>query len=134
MEHDDETPCAEAVLTELRERAVRMARDAIAAQDGQTFGVVTRVARQLGIDPESLRNWLHQAEIDAGGRPGTSTRRCPAHRRPRRGEPRAASGQRRLRIWFSFSIDADPETVPFASITRAAVRQEHDGMDVLNRD
>jgi len=32
-----------------RERAVRMARDAIAEQGGQTFGVVTRVARQLGV-------------------------------------------------------------------------------------
>lgn len=34
---------------ELRERAVRMERDAIAEQGGQTFGVVTRVARQLGV-------------------------------------------------------------------------------------
>jgi alkanesulfonate monooxygenase SsuD/methylene tetrahydromethanopterin reductase-like flavin-dependent oxidoreductase (luciferase family) len=50
-----------------------MARDAIAEQGGQTFGVVTRVAPQLGVDTESLRNWLKQAEIDAGGRPGTST-------------------------------------------------------------
>jgi transposase len=41
---------------ELRERAVRLARDAIAEQGGQTFGVVTRVARQLGVGTESLRN------------------------------------------------------------------------------
>ena len=58
---------------ELRERAVRMARDAIAAQGGQSFGVVTRVARQLGVGAESLRGWLKQAEIDSGGRPGTSS-------------------------------------------------------------
>ena len=43
-----------------------MARDTIAAQGGQTFGVVTRVARQLGVGPESLRTWLRQAEIDSG--------------------------------------------------------------------
>ena|SRR5579864_314906 len=58
---------------ELRERAVKMARDAIAEQGGQSFGVVTRVAKQLGVGVESLRGWLKQAEIDAGSRPGTST-------------------------------------------------------------
>ncbi len=58
---------------ELRERAVRMAQDAIAKQDGQTFGVVTRVARQLGVGTESLRNWLRQAQIDSGHQAGTSS-------------------------------------------------------------
>lgn len=58
---------------ELRERAVRMAQDLIAEQGGQRFGVVTRVARELGIGTESLRNWLHQADIDDGRRPGTSS-------------------------------------------------------------
>jgi len=58
---------------ELRERAVKMARDAIAEQGGQSFGVVTQVAKQLGVGVESLRGWLKQAEIDAGSRPGTST-------------------------------------------------------------
>lgn len=57
---------------ELRERAVRMARDAIAEQGGQSFGVVPRVAKQLGVGVESLRGWLKQADIDAGVRPGTS--------------------------------------------------------------
>jgi transposase len=58
---------------ELRERAVRMAQGLIDAQGGQGFGVVTRVARELGIGTESLRGWLKQAEIDAGRRQGTST-------------------------------------------------------------
>ena len=57
---------------ELRERAVRMVREAI-AEGGESFGVVTRVARQLGIGPESLRNWVKQAEIDGGQRPGVTT-------------------------------------------------------------
>ncbi len=43
------------------------------AQSGESFGVITRVARQLGIGSESLRNWVKQAEIDGGQRPGTST-------------------------------------------------------------
>ena len=50
-----------------------MARDAIAEQGGQSFGVVPRIAKQLGVGGESLRSWLKQAEIDAGSRPGTST-------------------------------------------------------------
>jgi transposase len=58
---------------ELRERAVRMARDAIAEQGGQSFGVVPRIAKQLGVGVESLRGWLKQADIDAGVRPGTSS-------------------------------------------------------------
>jgi transposase len=57
---------------ELRERAVRMVREAI-AEGGESFGVVTRVARQLGIGPESLRNWVKQAEIDGGQRPGVTS-------------------------------------------------------------
>jgi putative transposase len=58
---------------ELRERAVRMAQELIDEQGGQRFGVVTRVARELGVGTESLRGWLKQAEIDAGRRQGTST-------------------------------------------------------------
>jgi transposase len=68
-----EHPAQRRYPPELRERAVRMAQDAIAKQGGQSFGVVTRVARQLGVGTESLRSWLKQAEIDSGSRPGTST-------------------------------------------------------------
>ncbi|WP_436758932.1 IS3 family transposase [Streptosporangium sp. V21-05] len=57
---------------ESKERAVRMVQEAT-AQSGESFGVITRVARQLGIGSESLRNWVKQAEIDGGQRPGTST-------------------------------------------------------------
>jgi transposase len=56
----------------MRERAVRMVREAI-AESGERVGAVTRVARQLGIGPESLRNWVKQADIDNGKRPGVTT-------------------------------------------------------------
>jgi transposase len=57
---------------ELRERAVRMVQQAI-EESGERFGVITRVARQLGIGTKSLRSWVGQAEVDGGHRPGTST-------------------------------------------------------------
>ncbi|MDQ6876321.1 MAG: transposase [Candidatus Dormibacteraeota bacterium] len=58
---------------ELRERAVRMYREAVTEQGGERYGVVTRVARHLGIGAESLRTWIHQAEVDGGQRPGVPT-------------------------------------------------------------
>ena len=57
---------------ELRERGVRMVQESFDRGD-QRFGAVTRIARQLGIGPESLRKWVVQAEIDRGQRPGTSS-------------------------------------------------------------
>ncbi|MEJ5946561.1 transposase [Pseudokineococcus basanitobsidens] len=57
---------------ELRERAVRLAVDA--RKDPATRpGALARVAGQLGINPETLRNWVTQAEIDGRTRPGTTT-------------------------------------------------------------
>ncbi|KTR39200.1 transposase [Curtobacterium oceanosedimentum] len=57
---------------ELRERAVRLAVEA--RRDPITrAGALRRIGEQLGIDPETLRNWVHQAEIDAGDRPGVTT-------------------------------------------------------------
>jgi len=56
----------------MRERAVRMVHEAI-AESGERVGAVTRVAKQLGVGAESLRNWVKQAEIDSGKRPGVTT-------------------------------------------------------------
>jgi transposase len=44
-----------------------------AAERGERFGAVTRVARQLGIGSESLRQWVRQAEVDRGERGGLTT-------------------------------------------------------------
>jgi putative transposase len=57
---------------ELRERAVRMVL-ATMEQTGERVGVITRIARQLGIGSESLRGWVRQAEVDGGQRPGVTT-------------------------------------------------------------
>ncbi|MFE6848652.1 transposase [Streptomyces sp. NPDC057686] len=47
---------------ELRERAVRMYRTA------EPKPVIRRMAEELGVHHEALRNWIRQAEADAGER------------------------------------------------------------------
>jgi len=57
---------------ELRERAIRMAVGA--RRDPATRpGAVRRVGERLGINPETLRGWVNQAEIAVGDRPGATT-------------------------------------------------------------
>ncbi len=57
---------------ELRERATRMAVE-LRRDPATRSGAIARVAGQLGMHPETLRNWVRQAEIDGGNRPGTTT-------------------------------------------------------------
>ena len=57
---------------ELRERAIRMAVD-LRRDPATRSGALKRVGDQLGINSETLRNWVQQAEIDEGHRPGVTT-------------------------------------------------------------
>ena len=47
---------------ELRERAVRLYRES------DPKPVIRRLAEQLNVHPEALRNWIRQAEADRGER------------------------------------------------------------------
>jgi transposase len=50
---------------EFRARAVELARSSDLSP--------SQVARDLGIDPDTIRRWLRQADIDAGHRQGATT-------------------------------------------------------------
>jgi transposase len=89
-----------------------MVHEQIAEQGGERFRVITRIARQLGIGTESLRNWVNQAEIDGGQRPGVTTeerRRIAELEREVRELRRANEILKAASIFFAF---LSPSPVP----------------------
>ena len=52
---------------ELRERAVAMVFE-LRAETGNARGSIARVGHRLGINTETLRNWVQKAEVDSGQR------------------------------------------------------------------
>ena len=53
-------------------QAVRLVRQ-MRAERGMDHGCIERVAKQLGYGTESVRNWVRQADVDGGVKPGTTT-------------------------------------------------------------
>jgi transposase len=60
---------------EVRARAVRLVRDLV-DEDGEGLSVNAasrRVGEQLGINTDTLRNWVKQARVEEGEAPGVNT-------------------------------------------------------------
>jgi transposase len=57
---------------EVRERAVRLVLD-IAEEAGGVSGACRRIGAELGINADTLRGWVKQAQIDNGTRRGATT-------------------------------------------------------------
>ncbi len=59
---------------ELRERAQRLVAEAREQEPGLSMNAaVLRIGPRLGVNPDTLRGWVKQADIDTGKRPGTSS-------------------------------------------------------------
>ncbi len=69
---DGVMPEAKRYPGQLRDRAVRMVLE-VRERPGQEKGAVARVAAPLGVGRETLRNWVRQAGVGSGERPGTTT-------------------------------------------------------------
>ena len=57
---------------EVRERTVRLLLDRRRDYPSQ-WAAITSIAAKCGMTAETLRTWVHQAEVDSGGRPGLTT-------------------------------------------------------------
>ena len=62
-------PAPKKYSDELKQRAVRMVFQ-IQRESGKDKGAIAGVADKLGINRETLRNWVRQSQVDAGARPG----------------------------------------------------------------
>ena len=57
---------------EMRERAIRLVFD-IEQEAGSITAACRRIGEELGINSDTLRGWVKQAQVDSGKRPGTTS-------------------------------------------------------------
>lgn len=83
----------------------------IRRETGESHGVVTRVARELGVGAESLRQWVNRAEIDAGARPGVTSEEAAEIKRLKRENAelrRANDILKAVSVFFATELDGRP--------------------------
>ncbi|SFD05468.1 transposase [Nocardioides terrae] len=68
---------------EMRERAVRMVAEVRPEHPHET-AALRHVAGLLGMNVETLRLWVHRAQVDAGVRPGTTSEEAEEIKRLKR--------------------------------------------------
>ena len=68
-------PAPKKYPVEMRDRAIRLVEDLLSDPDLElsVTGACRRVSEQLGINRDTLRGWVKQAQIDAGTKPGVSS-------------------------------------------------------------
>ena len=68
-------PAPKKYPVEMRDRAIRLVEDLLAEPDLElsVTGACSRVSEQLGINRDTLRGWVKQAQIDVGTKPGLSS-------------------------------------------------------------
>ena len=96
---------------ELRERAVAMVFE-LRAESGNSRGTLASVGHKLGINPETLRNWVEKAEVDSGQRPGTTTgdqKRIAELERENRELRRANEILKAASVFFATELDGRPK-------------------------
>jgi transposase len=63
---------------EFRDRAVRMVLEST-AEYGSQWAAIMSICKQLGVNHETLRKWVRQAEADSGHQPGITTEQLEAN-------------------------------------------------------
>jgi transposase len=84
----------------------------VQAETGEKHGAVTRIAKQLGIGTESLRQWVNQADVNAGRRAGTTSAdaaRIVELERENRELRRANDILKAASIFFATELDGRPK-------------------------
>jgi transposase len=80
-------------------------------RSGQSVGAIAQVADKLGINRETLRNWVRRQEVDDGRRPGMSTgdrQRIAELERENRELRRANAILKSASAFFAAELDRPP--------------------------
>lgn len=95
---------------EFKERGVRLVLEWRRARNRDDGGL-NEVGQQLGVHPETLRNWVNRTEVDAGRRPGTATadaQRIAELEREVRELRRANDILKAASVFFATELDGRP--------------------------